>query len=42
MEDRLTIRGKSPEALVYPVRKGGSVELRHFTAQVVLLGVLSS
>lgn len=37
VSDWLTVRGKSPGALLCPVRKGGKVELRHLTAQAVLL-----
>ncbi|MES1024918.1 tyrosine-type recombinase/integrase [Gloeocapsa sp. BRSZ] len=37
VEDWLAIRGKSPGPLLCPVRKGGRVELRHLTAQAVLL-----
>lgn len=37
VSDWLTVRGKSPGALLCPVRKGSTVELRHLTAQAVLL-----
>lgn len=37
VEDWLAIRGKSPGPLLCPIRKGGRVELRHLTAQAVLL-----
>jgi len=36
VSDWLTVRGKSG-ALLCPVRKGSTVELRHLTAQAVLL-----
>lgn len=37
VSDWLTVRGKLPGALLCPVRKGSRVELRHLTAQAVLL-----
>ena len=37
LSDWLTIRDKSPGPLLCPVRKGGRLELRHLTAQAVLL-----
>ncbi len=36
VQDWLSIRGRAPGPLLCPVRKGGSVELRHMTSDAVL------
>lgn len=37
VENWLTVRGRSPGALLCPIRKGGQIEIRYMTPQAVLL-----
>jgi site-specific recombinase XerD len=37
VEDWLDVRGRSPGALLCPIRKGGQIEMRYMTPQAVLL-----